>query len=61
MKLDNNPIVNAKPSIGNREIGLKEKLKEDDKALPISKLATTEIITSSKEAITNEIRHCINE
>ena len=61
MKLDSRPIAKAKPSIGRSENGLKEKLKPIDKDLPISMLATNEIITSSNEAITNEIKHCIKE
>ena len=61
MKLDNKPIIRAKPSIGNRLTGLKEKLKPSDKVLPISKLATRETITNSTEAIMKEIKHCINE
>jgi len=61
MKLDNRPIDNAKTSIGRREKALKEKLNPSDKLLPISMFATNEITTSSNEAITNEIKHCINE
>ena len=61
MELDNSPIDNAKTSIGRREKALKEKLNPSDKLLPISMFATNEITTSSNEAITNEIKHYINE
>ena len=61
IKLDNTPIVNAKPSIGRSDNGLKEKLKPSDNVLPISMLATIEITTSSNDAITKEIKHCIKE
>ena len=61
MKLERKPIIKDKASIGRRLIGLKEKLKPVDRVSPISKLATIEIMTSSKEAITKETKHWINE
>ncbi len=61
IKLEDRPISRAKPSIGGKLIGLNEKLKPVDKALPISIFAIIETTTSSKEAITNEMRHCIKE
>ena len=60
-KLDDRPMVNAKISIGISEKGLKENENPNERVLPISKLATMEITNSSIEAITKEIKHCINE
>ena len=50
-------IDNAKPSIGKKAIGLNEKWKGIDKALPISKLATKENKNNSTLATANETRH----
>ena len=61
MKLDRSPITSANPSIGRKDNGLNEKLKPNDKVLPISTFATIDIITSSKEAMINEIKDCIRE
>ena len=60
-KLEIIAIENAKPNIGKKATGLKEKWELVDKALPISKLATNESMNSSTLATAKEIRHWIKE
>ena len=59
--LENIAMRTAKTNIGNNANGSKEKANPIDKACPTSKLATTDMTISSKEAITNERKHCIEE
>ena len=57
MRLEKIAIDEAKTSIGRKAIGLKEKWKFSDRALPTSKFAIKENTNSSTQAITKETRH----
>ena len=56
-KLDVRPINSDKTNIGTKQNGLNEKENPVDKEEAISKLATTETIKISTDAITTEMRH----
>ena len=61
IELEIKAIDRDKMSIGKNAIGLKEKWKFIDKALPTSKFAAIENKNSSTLATTKEIKHWINE
>ena len=55
--LENSEITNANPSIGNSDIGSKEKDMPTAKDWLTSRLATSDIMTSSIDAIKNDKKH----
>ena len=61
MTLEIRAMERANPSIGKRQIGLKEKWKFVSSALPISMFAKIEKTISSIEAKQNEAKHWIKE
>ena len=61
IKLESKPITKAKTNIGRRLIGLKENVKPMSNDRPISRLATKDITTNSKDATKKETMHCSNE
>ena len=60
-ELENRAIIKERMNIGSNANGLKEKENPSDKDWATSKLAITERTNNSKDAITKEIKHCMNE